>query len=308
MIIKKKNPEKDTIKPLVKIRPIISPEGEILQDSAISEDCELYKWSDVKQAKFLIDMDHPNIRISSDDRGRLYAPLDPFKTKEEKEKSGIKGRQQLARTLLFAFDDCKYPIEHYKNLEVDHIDPSVPLDNSINNLRWVSHDENMYYAGESGVMIKKYNKNLSNTICQLLVEGKDINDIAKEVGVPRSFVYDIKRGASHKSVSSKYIGKGEFKEYLKAKPKKPREERKKQAEQVCKLLEEGYSEEQVSKITGASTGLIASIIKGASFKDVSCNYHIENRKIYCGKNRNCKYSNKSAFDPEAKDINKYLKK
>ena len=140
----------------------------------------------------------------------------------------------LTRIALMSFTEEHHPYSYYKDYQVDHIKPTLPLDNHISNLEWVSRAENMRRAGETGVMIKKYRKPLIHKICQMTCDGYSRAEIKDALGVNGQLIDDVRSGRSHKSVSSLYIDRGfKYKEY-------DRSISDKKAEEVCKLLEKGY--------------------------------------------------------------------
>lgn len=77
--------------------------------------------------------DHYQLKPFSDNRGKGYMRIKLFNTKGKR--INIKIHRLVATYFLITPED-------YKLLEVDHID-SNPKNNNINNLQWVTHNENM---------------------------------------------------------------------------------------------------------------------------------------------------------------------
>ena len=102
----------------------------------------------------------------------------------------------------------------------------------------------MRRAGETGVMIKKYNKDIVHEICKRIIKGESRKKISEELNVNKNLIYDIKTGKSHKSVSKLYLDKG-F-EYH----KENKEERRNVAREVCKLIEKGKTNNEIYNILG----------------------------------------------------------
>ena len=90
----------------------------------------------------------------------------------------------------------------------------------------------------------------------------------EELGINGQLIDDIRAGRSHKDISSKYGF-----EYS-DKHRKPRNERIIVANEICKMLEQGISNSDICRALGVQSGLVTSIAKGISFKDVSCNYNL----------------------------------
>lgn len=255
------------IKPAFEIiKPIKDADGNNINNLGISDRSKIYNLDDIKPSNYLSDIKDVTDQWTHESQGRLY--VSGNLTTNHKP-------AQLARLTLFTFDrdENNRDVSYYDNLEVDHIKPTVPLDNSIYNLRFVTHDENMRNAAESGVMVKKFRKSLIEEICQLITEGHGRAYIAKALNVPPQLVDDVHSGRSHKNISEKYLNKG-F-EYQNN-PRRPRYERLWEANEICKLMEKGYTNSQICWELDVTSGLVTSIAKGISYKDVSCNYDISN--------------------------------
>lgn len=251
--------------PIKQFWPIIDKEGNIYNDLCITDDCKLYYLSDLNNNNYISDCPEANIKIHKDQNGRLSArliyPKGQFK----------KTNMPLHRVLMILSDTehKNWNYEDYKNLEVDHINPSIPVSNNLSNLRFVSHNDNMYAAGENGVMIKKYKKSLIHDICDSICNGESRQEIMKKYNINGQLIDDIKAGRSHKSVSSKYIEKG-FR--YNNNPRRPREERIKEAENICYMLSKGFSNSEICRSLNVASGLVTSINKGISYKDISKKY------------------------------------
>ena len=264
--MKKYNPiyytkDKQVIK---QFRPIIDKDGNIVNDLCISEDCNLYNWSDI-QNNFYSDCRPAEVYVYTDSNGRKISPL------IEPKGNLIQTCIPLHRALMI-LSDTEHPdweYNDYKNLEVDHINPSIPLNNNIKNLRFVSHDDNMKAAAETGVMIKKYKKPLVESICNAICEGKSRQEIINEFSINGQLIDDIRSGRSHKIISSKYLEKG-FQ--YQNKPRRPRSERLNEAEKICEMLSKGYSNSEICRSLNVASGLVTSVSKGISYRDISKKY------------------------------------
>lgn len=211
-------------RPVQMVRPVVDPYGSSIRHLYVSDDCKFYDISEYDSHDYFGECPEAKVKIIKDKRGRLYSNINV-----EGKKTSTK--TQVARVAKIMFDDGKYPIEHYKDLQIDHINPAVPVKNCLENLEFVTRNENMYRAGETGVMIKKYDKSMAHQICQMTCDGKSRAEIMAEMGVNGQFVDDVRAGRSHKSVSCQYLDKGfEYKTY-------DRHWRDEQIHEVCKLIE-----------------------------------------------------------------------
>lgn len=245
------------IKPITFFRPIVSDDGKIIKNLAITDNCELYDYDEMLEGKYMVDLE-PKVIPKVDKNGRLYANVSQENGKY----------QHLARVMLIAFDDDRKPLSYYKQYQADHVDPSVPLDNSLENIQWVLPAENMRRAGETGVMIKKYHKPFVHKICQMICDGYSRQEIMKDLNINGQLIDDIRSGRSHKSVSCQYLDKGfEYKYFNK-------DERREYAHKICQLYVEGYRKSEIEKMIPdlPCKSLVRNVIEKRSYLDVSSQY------------------------------------
>jgi hypothetical protein len=210
-------------RPIQFVRPVINTCGKIINNLYVSDDCKFYDIDEYNSHTYFGDCPEANINIRNDSHGRIYSNINV---------EGTTSNSQVARVAKIMFDDGKYPIEYYADKQIDHIDPSVPVKNCLENLEFVTRDENMYRAGLTGVMIKKYGKEIAHKVCQMTCEGKSRQEIIAETGTNGQFVDDVRAGRSHKSVSCQYLDKGfEYKTY-------DRHRRDDQIHAICQLLQD----------------------------------------------------------------------
>ena len=67
----------------------------------------------------------------------------------ELKRDGQRQYWRIHRMVMIAFA----PIENYKEFQVDHVN-GIRDDNRLENLRWVSHDENMIYKEKNWLIIQ----------------------------------------------------------------------------------------------------------------------------------------------------------
>ena len=114
----------------------------------------------------------------------------------------------LHRVVLETFRGS--PPEGMEEPQADHIS-GIVLDNSIDNLQWLSKIDNIKKEmamrdinGENNPN-SKYNKITAEIVCRLLQENKmTIREIANVTNTETSFVYDLKYQRAWKHVSKKY--------------------------------------------------------------------------------------------------------
>ena len=255
----------DVEKPIKFVRLVLDENGDAVRNMYISDDCELYDIDEWNSHDFFGDCPQSRLPIKIDSHGRRYAAIND-------NSSNHKRTQHLARIAKRAFDDPKHDEEFYRTHQIDHVNPSIPLDNNINNLEWVTPAENMYRAGKTGVMLKKYSKELIGEICERLIAGERRVDIARELNVNENLIYDISIGKSHRSVTENYINKG-----FQYKIPSPltKQDRINIAIETCKLIKEGKSDTEIARILGNTTRQnVANIRSGYTYSDIGKEYGI----------------------------------
>lgn len=231
-------------KPITFSKQILNDNG-INTGYIINDSCEL----------FYNDNKVENVRY--DNRGRIFYNLN------------IEGKSKpysLTRIMLRAFDTEFHPYSYYSNYQVDHINPSVPLNNDIRNVEFVTRQENMKRAGETGVMIQKYNKKIINDICQMIVDGYSRQEIINKLNINGQLIDDIRSGRSHKSVSIKYIDKGfSYKKF-------DREKVYKSVEEICKLINLGYRNIDIANKLNVPYCFVSDVKFGRVYRNISSKY------------------------------------
>ena len=93
---------------------------------------------------------------------------------------------------------------------VNHKDGNK-LNNHYTNLEWILPEENEEHARINDLKAIdernakcKYPSEIVHLICRELSQGKSINDIANEMNIPYSYVYEIRNGKVRQRISSKY--------------------------------------------------------------------------------------------------------
>ena len=102
-------------------------------------------------------------------------------------------------------------------------------------------------------------------VCKLLQEGYGPLEVSKMTDISRRSVYNIRTGHSYSNIASQYNVNGMlYSRKLKVETVK----------NICKLLEEGYSNKEIFDKLHVKTDVISSIRRGLSHRDISKNYNI----------------------------------
>ena len=158
--------------------------------------------------------------------------------------------------------------------EVNHKD-GVKSHNYDTNLEWVTSKENKKHAKETGLSNyakleksgdAKYTNKQIEKACKLMEENKlTLNEITEKTGVDKDSLYYIRTKSGWKDISSKY----KF-------PDKPLTISKaydiKIIKKVCKYLEQGKPDKEISKKTGVKIGTVRDIKKHRRWVQVSKDY------------------------------------
>ena len=118
---------------------------------------------------------------------------------------------------------------------------------------------------------KRHNDRLSeetvHKICKSLEEGHSITEISKKYKVERHNISQIRCGKAHTDISKNYNINKLYKDFLSDET----------VHKICKLLEEGYRNADISIDLGIDKGIISDIRNGESYSEISKNYNIERR-------------------------------
>ena len=118
---------------------------------------------------------------------------------------------------------------------------------------------------------KRYNDRLSeetvHKICKSLEEGYSITEISEKYKVERHNISQIRCGNIHTDISKNYNISKLYKDFLSDET----------VHKICKLLEEGYRNVDISIDLDIDKGIISDIRNGESYSDISKNYNIERR-------------------------------
>lgn len=260
----------DKKKPVKFVRPIVDEKGQSVRNLLISDDCELYDIDEWNKHDYFGDCPQSSLAVYHDSHNRMYASVND-------NSADHKRRQHLARVAKRAFDDPKHDDEFYKTHQIDHVNPSIPLDNNVFiNLEWVTNAENMYRAGKTGVMFKKYTNKQIEEICQMIIDGVPRLEIIERTGIDDGLLYDIRIGKSHRYITEKFLDKG-FK-YLEQKHRDI-DAKKKAVHRACELIVESdltlreMSEDPIIKGQLTEKDL-SNIRRGVTYKYISEKYNI----------------------------------
>ena len=172
--------------------------------------------------------------------------------------------------------------------EVNHKN-GIKYDNSIENLEWVTRQENQQHAFQTGLNSHKmvdYSRIDAKTIeniCKEIESNKySIAKIAKRNNVGRATVSNILYGERHTDISYKY----DFSNYIIRMNQHSKNNiisnskySNKEIHEVCKLLDSGkYTLKEISNMTRLSYQNIRNIYYGTNWKHISCHYNFLKNK------------------------------
>lgn len=101
-------------------------------------------------------------------------------------------------------------------------------------------------------------------ICQLLQDGKTIIEIAREVGVNKSVVNNIKNCGYYSDISSQYTFNRSIEK---------RDHTEEDIRKVCELIQENkYTIQQIANMVGKTVGFVQHIKRGNTYTNISSQY------------------------------------
>jgi hypothetical protein len=108
----------------------------------------------------------------------------------------------LHRLVAIAF------IENSENKPIVNHKNGNTLDNTTENLEWVTHKENMEHASKTGLLIRdKTTIPVINEIKEMLLAGNKANKIMAKIGITSHREYGKLRQRAVKEMTGKYAGK-----------------------------------------------------------------------------------------------------
>jgi hypothetical protein len=177
--------------------------------------------------------------------------------------------------------------------EVNHIIPNKHL-NWVGNLEWVTSAENKRHAIEHGLYDNartsaagrnsRYTDEQVHAVCKMLEQNKGPKEIAETIGVSQALPRAIKYMGKWRHISSQYNipEAGSLPKRIPGSPRKSHRFSEETLRTVCELLEQGYSNSNISKITGVPPYIPYNIKQGKDWQYIAKDYNIPkpNKKSY----------------------------
>lgn len=159
--------------------------------------------------------------------------------------------------------------------QINHIN-GIKTDNRVENLEWVTALENNKHAWKTGLRnsVLRIDEQTVRKICELIEQGKQINEIAQLADVNRHFVLDIKYGGAWKEISKEY-------NFPAVKHHKNRSIRKESlVRKICRLLELHHTNKEIEKELHVSRKTISHIRNFESWAYIAKEYNIPREKNF----------------------------
>lgn len=143
-------------------------------------------------------------------------------------------------------------------LEVDHID-GIRYHNSIDNLRWLTHQENHDEMRKRVGKIKCMDSDTALLVCELLERDVSVHIIAKAFDISEESVNNIRKGKTYKKISKKFHFK---RNQVDANS----------VHKICELLQDGKTIKETAKELNVPESTVLHIRAGNSWKEISKDY------------------------------------
>lgn len=213
--------------------------------------------------------------------------------------------KSVHRLVAKAFVENPDP-ENYK--EINHKDGNK-LNNNMFNLEWTDRSGNMIHALKNGLKIplkgekhpghkQKHTDEKIHEVCKLMEQGRSNKEIHKITGVNKNTINEIRMGKGWTHISKDYnirpesfLGKYHNRAYTED-----------QIREVCKMMENGYGNKEISEKLNISYDVIADIRKGKTWKEISKDYNIH-PDSFLGK-----FSQRVYTEDQIREVCKYLEK
>lgn len=154
---------------------------------------------------------------------------------------------------------------------VNHKD-SNRRNNDISNLEWCTEEENYRHGYKYGdILIGHFGENncsnvhpetLIHSICSMLESGNSQAKIARDLGIKKSLVFDVKSKTTWKNVSDQYNI-----------PDVKRNISEDTVHKICKYLQEGLDDKLIISKLGITKGILRFIKQRKTFKRISKDYN-----------------------------------
>lgn len=158
-------------------------------------------------------------------------------------------------------------IDNPDNLPMINHKDGNKLNPNVSNLEWCTAKHNNIHAIETGLRpigedctYSTLTNSQVHDICKKLENGEKVTNIAKELGIHRGIIQNIKNGSSWISISKDYKFTKQTRIDIDT------------ARKICEYLELGFKNKEIQELLHVTKSTILNIRNKSTWKEISCEY------------------------------------